>query len=90
MIVTDPIASEGIEVRRAITIHGALEYKTDLFSEDELEPVEANIDREFREAVYRSQLAQRGLGLTRAQAAEPEQGELFDDEEDEPEEGPLN
>ena len=81
-----------VSVLRARATRDGIEYFPETMDDFTLEPVEANIDREFREAVYRSELARKGLMIQQAQAhaQDAEQGELFDDDDSDPEEGPLN
>jgi hypothetical protein len=89
VIVVDAGLPVGIKVRRAMITRDGIEYEPALFAAYELEPVEANIDREFREAVYRTNLFRSGLVVQQQELAQSadDQGELFEDED--PEE-PLN
>jgi hypothetical protein len=91
--VADPDTGDPtVLVGRAIATRDGINYAESEFFNWELEPVEANIDREFREAVYRAELARKGLGMAQAAQTQVTQLELFDDEEDDedPEDGPLN
>ena len=93
-VYIDRTLAEGdVVARRALATKDGIRYVTTTFAPDELEPVEANIDREFREAVYRTNLFRSGLvvqqqELQGAQSAD-DQGELFEDDELEDDE-PLN
>ena len=80
-----------VEVLRALATRNGIEYQREHVDACVLEPVEANIDREFREAVYRTNLFRSGLvvqqqELQGAQSAD-DQGVLFDDDDSEE---PLN
>ena len=90
VIVVDAGLPVGIKVRRARITRDGMEYEPAIFAAYELEPVEANIDREFREAVYRTNLFRSGLVVQQQELAQSAdaQGELFDD--DDSEDGPLN
>ena len=81
-----------VEVLRALATRNGIEYQREHVDAHVLEPVEANIDREFREAVYRTNLFRSGLVVQQqelqgsAQSAD-DQGELFDEDDSEE---PLN
>ena len=80
-----------VGILRAIPTRDGIEYEVETVDEFTLEPVEANIDREFREAVYRTNLFRSGLVVQQQELAQSadDQGELFEDDELEDDE-PLN
>ena len=45
-----------VQVRRARITRDGIEYIPEIFRKEELEPVEENIQREFKEGVYRQQI----------------------------------
>ena len=79
MYVADLVNDGGIPfimVKRAlVTRNEGIQYHSELMRADELESIEANIDREFAEVVYRQNLMQSKLTKDRDVDLEIEVGE---------------